>query len=145
MVLRNDVRSIPDHVIPKTSKMVLDTSLLNIRYVSRVKWSNPGKGVAPSPIRWCSSYWKGSFLIALDYGRQLYLLILLCNILCANFWIVVSSNTTFRSLNSPAFFKSPLLIWVWKWFNLGNNSSVSQIDLFKDHLYSTGILDAIYL
>ena len=27
-----------------------------IRYVSRVKWSNPGKGVAPSPTPWCSSY-----------------------------------------------------------------------------------------
>ena len=25
-------------------------TLSNIRYVSRVKWSNPGKGVAPSPI-----------------------------------------------------------------------------------------------
>ena len=24
-------------------------TLSNIRYVSRVKWSNPGKGVAPSP------------------------------------------------------------------------------------------------
>ena len=29
-------------IIPKTFKMVLDTALLNnIRYVSRVKWSNP--------------------------------------------------------------------------------------------------------
>ena len=52
--------SIPDRVIPKTLKIVLDTSLLNtqqyIRYVSGVKWSNPGKGVAPSPIPRCSSY-----------------------------------------------------------------------------------------
>ena len=31
-----------------------------IRYISRVKWSNPGNGVAPSPTPWCSSYWKGS-------------------------------------------------------------------------------------
>ena len=31
-----------------------------IRYGSRVKWSNPGKGVAPSPTPWCSSYRKGS-------------------------------------------------------------------------------------
>ena len=46
-----------------------------IRYVSRVKWSNPGKGVAPSPISRCSSYRKGSFRVALDYGRQLYLLL----------------------------------------------------------------------
>ena len=43
-----------------------------IRYVSRVKWSNPEKGVAPSPTPLCSSYWKGSFRVGLDYGRQLY-------------------------------------------------------------------------
>ena len=42
-----------------------------IRYVSRVKWSNPGKGLAPSSPR-CSSYWKGSLPVALDYGHQLY-------------------------------------------------------------------------
>ena len=33
-----------------------------IRYVSRVKWSNPGQGVAYSPIPWCSSNWKGTLL-----------------------------------------------------------------------------------
>ena len=32
-----------------------------IRYGSRVKWINPGKGVAPSPTPWCSSYWKEAF------------------------------------------------------------------------------------
>ena len=42
------------------------------RYVSRVKWSNPGKGVEPSPTHWCCSYWKGSLLVALDNGHQLY-------------------------------------------------------------------------
>ena len=47
-------------------------TLSNIRYVSRVKWSNPGKGVAPSPTPRCSSYWKGSLLVALDYGLLLY-------------------------------------------------------------------------
>ena len=29
-----------------------------IRYGSRVKWSNPGKGVAPSPTLWCSKLSK---------------------------------------------------------------------------------------
>ena len=48
-------------------------TLSNIRYVSRVKWNNPGKGVAPSPTPWCSSYWKRSLPVALDYRRQLYL------------------------------------------------------------------------
>ena len=72
-----DLGSIPCCFIPKTIKMVLDTSLTlsNIRYISRVKWSNPGKGVAPSPTPRCSSYWKGSLLVALDYDHQIYLLI----------------------------------------------------------------------
>ena len=43
-------------------------------YVSRVKWRNPGKEVAPSFTPRCSSYCKGSLLVALDYGRQLYFL-----------------------------------------------------------------------
>ena len=43
-----------------------------IRYVSRVKWSNPGKGLAPSPKFWCNSYWNWSFRVAFDSGRQLY-------------------------------------------------------------------------
>ena len=33
-------------------------ALSNISYVTRVKWSNPAKGVAPSPIPWCRSYLK---------------------------------------------------------------------------------------
>ena len=44
-----------------------------IRYGSRVKWSNPEKGVAPSPTPWCSSY-----RVTLDYGRQLYFRYNLC-------------------------------------------------------------------
>ena len=38
-------------------------TLINIMYVSRVKWSNPEKGVAPSPTPRCSSDWKGSLLV----------------------------------------------------------------------------------
>ena len=54
-----DLGSIPGRVIPKTQKIVRDASLLKlsiIRYGSRVRWSNPGKGVAPSPTPRCSSY-----------------------------------------------------------------------------------------
>ena len=50
-------------------------TLSNIRYVSRLKWSNSGKGVASSPTLRCSSFWKKSLLAAIDYGRQFYLLI----------------------------------------------------------------------
>ena len=46
-----------------------------IRYGSRVKWRNQGKGVAPSPTPWCSSYRKGSLWVTLDSGHQHYLLI----------------------------------------------------------------------
>ena len=49
----------------------------NIRYVSRVKWSNLGKGVALFPTPQCRSYWKRSLLVALDYGRQLYFFLLI--------------------------------------------------------------------
>ena len=52
-------------------------TLGTIRYVSRTKLSNPGKGVAPSSKLWCSSYWKRSLWVALDYVRQLYLSIYL--------------------------------------------------------------------
>ena len=44
-----------------------------IRYISRVKWFNPGKGVAPSPTPRCSSYWKESLRVGLNYSHQLYL------------------------------------------------------------------------
>ena len=62
----------------KIKNMVLDTSFLtlsNIRYVSRIKWSNPGKGVVLSPTSQSSIYWKGSLLVALDYSRQLYFIL----------------------------------------------------------------------
>ena len=53
---------------------LISTSLILsiIKYVSRVTWRNPGKGVVPSPTPRCSSYWKGSLRVALDYSRQLY-------------------------------------------------------------------------
>ena len=47
-----DQGSLPGRVIPKTQKMLLDTSLLTTQHYKvhiKGKWSNPGKGVAPSP------------------------------------------------------------------------------------------------
>ena len=77
-----DLGSTPGRVIPKTLKMVLNLiptclTLSIMRYVSRVKWSNPGKGVASSPTPWRSTYWKGSLPVTLDYCRQLYFTFLL--------------------------------------------------------------------
>ena len=54
-----DHGSIPYRVTPKTLKWYLIPpclTLINIRYVSRVKWNNPRKGVAPFSIPRCSSY-----------------------------------------------------------------------------------------
>ena len=50
--------------------MPLCLTLSIIKYGSRVKWSNPGKWVAPFPASRCSSYWKGSLRVALDYSCQ---------------------------------------------------------------------------
>ena len=42
--------------------MPLCLTLSIIRYISRVKWCNPGKGVAPFPTPWWSRYRKVSQL-----------------------------------------------------------------------------------
>ena len=71
-----DLDSISGRIISKTQKWYLMPPCLTLsitRYGSRVKWSNPGKGVIPCPTPWCSSYRKGSLRVTLDYGRQLYL------------------------------------------------------------------------
>ena len=59
-----------------------------MRYISRVKWSNPREGVAPSPTPWCSSYWKGSLRITLDYRCQLYFTILIVVAFDYHFWFI---------------------------------------------------------
>ena len=58
--------------------MVLDTSLLNTQQYKvhiKGKVEQSREGVAPSPTPRCSSYRKGSLLVALDYGCQQQLLI----------------------------------------------------------------------
>ena len=70
-----DLASIPGRVIPKAQKwylMPLCLTLSNIRQGSRVKWSNPEKGVSPSPTPWCNSYRKGSLRVTLDYGISIF-------------------------------------------------------------------------
>ena len=42
-----------------------------IRYISRVKCCNTEKGVVPTPTPRCSSYWRGSLYVTLDYSHQL--------------------------------------------------------------------------
>ena len=55
--------------------MVLDASLLNTQQYKvwiKGKQSNPEKEVAPSPTPWCSSYWKWSSWVTLNYGKPTY-------------------------------------------------------------------------
>ena len=69
--------SIPGRVIPNTQKMILDASLLNPQHYKiwiKDKLEQSRKGVAPFPTPRCSSYWKGSRRVSLDYGHELYLL-----------------------------------------------------------------------
>ena len=63
-----------DQRLKKWYLMPTCLTLSIIRHGSRVKWSNPGKGVAPSPTPWCCSYRKRNLRVTLDNGRQLYLL-----------------------------------------------------------------------
>ena len=56
--------------LSKTQKMVLDAAFLNTQFYK--VWSNPGKGLVPSPTPQCSSSWKGSLQVTLGSGCQLY-------------------------------------------------------------------------
>ena len=110
--------------------MVLDTSLLNTKQykdISRVKGSNPGNGVVPSPTLRCSSYRKGNLLVALDYGCQLYLLL-------------------FRiSLNKTNELWQALLSWYWycNWVQVSmcKLSPVLIIDSVFPFLFASGFVN----
>ena len=54
--------------------MVLDTSLVNTQqYKVRIKGKvEQSKESSALSYPRCSSYWKGSLLVTLDYGNQLY-------------------------------------------------------------------------
>ena len=61
--------------ISKTQKWYLMRPCLTlsiIRYVLKLKWSNPGEGIASSSTPRCSSYWKRSLWVTLDWSRQLF-------------------------------------------------------------------------
>ena len=93
-------------------------TLSNIRYVSRVKWTNPGKGVAPSPTPRCRSYWKGSLRVALNNGRQLYLLLL---------------TLSFKQLRCRLSPRHPLIKSIW-WLSVYCPSTSSK---FFSHFFTS--------
>ena len=87
--------SIPGWVIPKTQKLYLMPPYLTlsiIRYGSRVKWNNPGNGVAPSPTHLSSSYCKGRLRVTLVYSHQHYLFYIL--IIVPFVWFHVTKNNS---------------------------------------------------
>ena len=68
-----DLGSIPGRVIPTTLRIELDVSLFYTQqYNARLKGKveNSVEGVAPSPTPRCSSYWKRSIRVTLDYAHQ---------------------------------------------------------------------------
>ena len=105
-------------VIPKTQKMVIDASLLNTQNYKvwiNGTWSNPGRVVAPSPTPRCSSYWKRSLLVVLDYGQPTYIRHSWYNGYCRRKWtrrsefksvcISQSANTLWKGVHHTVLWK----------------------------------------
>ena len=70
-----DLSSIPRRVISKTLKMVLNTSLLNpLQYKVRIKGKvEQSREISSAlPTSQCSWFPKGSLLVPIDYGCQLF-------------------------------------------------------------------------
>ena len=61
---RNHLLWQPTHIVLQWYLMPPCLTLSIIRYRSRVKWSNTGKGVVPSPTPWCSCYRKGNLRVS---------------------------------------------------------------------------------
>ena len=128
-----DLGSIPSRVIPKTQKkwylMPPCLTLSIIRWGSREKWSNSGKGVAPSPTTRCSSYWKGSLQVTLDKGRQLYLLLtLLERRMRGN--LIETFKIINRISNWGSQFFSIFLLKQEIYYQISKTKSTNQMDMF---------------
>ena len=81
--------------------MVLDASLLNTQHYKvemKSKRSNPGKGVAPSPIPQHSSYWIGSLCVVLDYGWPTYYTKYFSLFTCSQYWTYHLKRISLRSI-----------------------------------------------
>ena len=130
-----DLGSIPGRIIPKTQKMVFDASWFNsiIRYVSRVKWSNSGKGVAPFPTPRCSSYWKERLGVTLDYGPQLYSY--LRGFLVSCFSVLLLNEYLVTSVTGALILSNP---WVWYCHNLQLMMKMKNQNITQSGTQTTG-------
>ena len=88
-----------------------------IRYGSRVKRGNLGKGVAPSPTP-CSSYRKGNLRVTLDYGRQQLTIIIIIIIIIIRYFHISNSRWFFSEVwVTASLLKSPGLFLVFWQFS----------------------------
>ena len=109
-----------------------------IRYGSRVKWSNPGKVVAPTPTPRCSSYRKGTHRVTFDNGRQLYIYMCVCVCLGSIFSLMhISLNNidifclhTFVSTRVPSNYGSFI-----NWFPPDTIKSMRQLERTYTEMY----------
>ena len=75
--------------------------------------SNPGKGVAPFPTHRCSSYWKRSLLVTLDYGHhQLDFLFMLCEMQTVLFMISIQAALSIFYDNNYCIMGDSFIIWL---------------------------------
>ena len=84
-----DLGSIQDWVTPKTLKMVLDAS--------RIKWSNPGKGVASFPALGVVAIEKGAFRLPTIHSYIIsnnYFYSLISHLFCTYLYGVKNSYST---------------------------------------------------
>ena len=115
-----DLGSFAGHVIPKTLKMVLDTPLLHTRQykvgiMGKVKQSRERSSALPYSS---SSYWKGSLLVTLDYGRQIYLLLCASKLALIHIKIKLPANYSLTNIcvygnlrmNSPSYKQQQVLL-----------------------------------
>ena len=111
-------------------------TLSNIRYVSRVKWSNPDKGVAPFPTPQCNSYWKGSLLVTLNYScQQLYHGYINVNI---NPWWMRIQLNIFVTSKQPN--KVMAMFFLWNFQKVGNERCF-DLDAFVTHKFQTDSIE----
>ena len=88
-----DQGSILGRVIPKTPKMLLNTSLFNTQHYQvwiKGKVEQSKEGVASSPTSWCSGYGKKSLrVINFTY---IYIYICVCVCVCVRVCVCVCIN-----------------------------------------------------
>ena len=109
-----DRGSIPGWVIPKTQNMVFDASLLSIiRYGSRVKWINPGKGAVPFLHLGVVAIEKGTFWSPSTKGDNLL------------YWF----------LEIPLLISSLYLIFIYKFTNISSQLGFLQKTKKKGRLF----------